>query len=439
MSRHHQWHFAGVLGLAMVLMLAASLPAASAISPTVTVTVNRSRAVGKSQLAVGVSHMQYSVDAWGNPQATANGQRLLASGVTFQNQHIMGFGVDNPMPAPGRYDWETLDARVQMMRAAGATMVLTLAGAPTWMVDPHWSGGTDWSQLEAAPLPQHYADFAELARQIALRYPDVTYFQVWNEFKGMWDDDANNWDYVAYTALYNKVYDALKSVNPNIQVGGPYLVIEGTGTQTGEWYTATPLTKRNLTVIDYWMQYKHGADFITVDRSFVDDHDDTSYSPAQMLSFASQFERITQQLRQRTGLPVWFAEDYFISSDNWNLQAVSAATMLYHELLGGASVSLRWQPQGEAGDDHQGNNQALFSDTRVRGGGQPYPAYAVYKAFHDHFGPGTILYSATSSSPDIEVLASATRTLLINRRPAVTIVRLNGVSFAMAPYQVVVQ
>jgi hypothetical protein len=49
------------------------------------------------------------------------------------------------------------------------------------------------------------------------------------------------------------------------------------------------------------------------------------------------------------------------------------------------------------------------------------PYYRVFKAFHDHFGPGTRLYAVTTgSSADhssgVEVLASDKQILLINTR-----------------------
>ena len=71
------------------------------------------------------------------------------------------------------------------MRGTGGTKIITLCGAPDWMKGGK-AGQTDWNKLEVAPTPNHYADFAQLAKQIALRYPDVQYFQVWNELKGMW-------------------------------------------------------------------------------------------------------------------------------------------------------------------------------------------------------------------------------------------------------------
>lgn len=57
------------------------------------------------------------------------------------------------------------------------------------------------------------------------------------------------------------------------------------------------------------------------------------------------------------------------------------------------------------------------------------------RAFHEHFLPGTHLYLATSS-PDVQVLASATATLLINKWPTATKVTVNGQVITLVRYEV---
>src|SRR5262249_5447029 len=154
-----------------------------------------------------------------NVSYTTSGKRLLQSALTYQNVPIMGWGSENPEPSPGSYNWSSLDARVQFMRVTHATKMLTLCCAPTWMFDSSWIGKTDWSRLETAPTLDHYADFAELAQQVALRYKDVVFFQVWNELKGFYGDKLNRWNYEEYTLLYNMVYDAIKAVRPDAKIG----------------------------------------------------------------------------------------------------------------------------------------------------------------------------------------------------------------------------
>ncbi|MBV9864949.1 MAG: hypothetical protein JO316_06335 [Abitibacteriaceae bacterium] len=397
----------------------------------VTITVDRSKPVGVSHFETGVTHTQYSLDAWGDAASIARSKQLLQAACRYQNQHIMGWGADNPERAPGVYNWASLDARINLIRSMHATPVITLCGAPDWMKGGT-PGKTDWSKLEVAPLPAHYDDFAALARQVAQRYPDVKYFQVWNEMKGLWKPAINNWDYVAYTALYNKVYDALKSVNRDIKVGGPYLVIEGTGSKRGDWSTAAPITPRQWDVLNYWLQHKHGADFITLDRGLKDFHDKSLYTDAEAMALTHFFGDVARQIKDKTNLPLWWAEYYGWHNGDRDFVAANYASIMQHMVRADTAVALLWQPQ-DAGNELQ---EALFSDTRHPGGGQPFPFYPVFKAFHDSFGPGTLLYPAVVSSPDVEVLASAHKIMLINKHNGQVQVSLNGQLITLKRYEV---
>jgi hypothetical protein len=378
--------------------------------------------------------MRNSLDAWGNETAVVRAKELLRAGVRYSNQHVMGFGAENPNPSPGVYEWDSLDRRISLARELGLIPVITLCCAPDWMKGGA-PGQTDWSAIERPPLPEHEGDFAELARQVALRYPDVQHFIVWNEMKGMWSASLNNWDYVRYTRLYNQVYDAVKRANPAAQIGGPYLIIEGTGSGRGFW-GMRPISERNLRAIDYWLANKRGAEFIVLDRSVQDSRDPYLYSDAEILGLTNEFGSVTRQIQARTSLPVWWAEAYFRGSPDWDLQAVGLASMLHHMVKDGAAASFRWEPEARPGAPHNGNDQNLFSSTLAAGGGQPYPSYFAYKSFNDYFGPGTPLFQALSTSREVEVLASATHTLLINKRPTETQIAVDGTVVTVGAYRI---
>jgi hypothetical protein len=310
-----------------------------------------------------------------------------------------------------------------------AVPVITLCAAPDWMKGGQ-PGETDWSQIEVAPRPEHYHDFAELAKLVAQRYPDVKHYQVWNEMKGFWNSESNNWDYVNYTRMYNMVYDALKSVSADIKVGGPYLVIEGTGSSRGGWASEVPIRERQWKVIDYWLKDKHGADFIVLDRGIKDYHDKNTYAMEELMELTPYFGDIVRQIRSRTDLPIWWAE-YYAHGDSPEAVAAIHASVLNHMISSGSSAAFLWQPM-KAGK----LNHALFSDVRKPGGIEIYPYYHVFRAIHEHFRPGTQLYRATSSSNGVEVLASATKFLLINKRPEPIKVLVNGKSVDLDCYEV---
>jgi hypothetical protein len=410
-SRHiHAW-----VPIVALLFLAA---AACAEGP-VTVTVNGSIKAGTSHFSIGVTH---TGPKWedGNPRAVARAKELLASGLKYQNQHLMDWGTENPEPKPGVYNWASLDRRLALIRSMHAIPVITLCTAPGWMKTsgedfPRQTGPYSWADDRVAD--NHVRDFAELCKKVVLRYPDVKYFQIWNEYKGYWDKAAHNWDYVRFTHFYNAVYDAIKSVRPDAQLGGPYYPFDGP-------------KPRDWQVIDYWFQHKHGADFVCFDGWIA------GYPPtrdraeeAKKMTLTDYFGKIADQFRQRTNLPIWISEFYGGWSSDPQFTAANHASCYLHALLSGVSVALLWDPEIQKWN-------YLFTSTKTAEGGQPSPHYRVVKIFNNDFGPGTQLYKATSSSPDVEVLASATKTLLINKRDARVEVGLDGRGLTMAPYEV---
>jgi hypothetical protein len=311
----------------------------------------------------------------------------------------------------------------------------------------------DWTNLEIAPAPAHVRDFANLCKLVVLRYPDVKAFQVWNELKGMYtgqpgSDPAiaskNRWDYVRYTNLYNAVYDAVKSVRPDAQLGGPYVVMDSNGntarmSNPGPRYAWGTLDQRPLDVISYWLQHKHGADFITVDGGALNRDSVRNISAFEM---AQKFVDVLHWIRQRGNdgatLPIWWAEWYAGVPDNQTQSlAYANAAMASDEiytLVSGANVLLMWEPQGDA--HGLSFPEGAWTDTRVGGGGQPTPYYGTAQAFKTYFPAGTQLYQVTASNTSLTLLASQAVTMLVNRLSTSQYVSVNGIVISLKPYEI---
>src|SRR5579872_7059688 len=75
----------------------------------VTIHIDRHAAPMISQFETGVTHAQYSLDPWGDPTSINRAKDLLKAACRYQNQHIMGWGADNPEPSPGVFHWDSLD------------------------------------------------------------------------------------------------------------------------------------------------------------------------------------------------------------------------------------------------------------------------------------------------------------------------------------------
>ena len=372
-------------------------------------------------LELGVTHTQNSLDSHDPDEATERGMDILRSGsAIWQNVHLMGFGTDNPEPSPGDHDWDSLDRRMELVEETGGKAMLTLCCAPDWMKGGE-AGKTDWSTLEDNPLPEHFADYANLAAEAVQRYPQVERVLVWNELKGFYNQAENRWDYEGYTEFYNQVYRAVKAVRPDIQVGGPYVVLisldpgttDASDQVTGPWGAAD---QRALDVVDYWLQHKEGADFLAVDASTKTRND----TVPSVLDGTQKYADLDRWLRERSAaagedLPIWWAEFYPDVPEDAQPGAASpasaAATLaaVAAYARSGASGALLWGPQGDPDLDYA----ALWTDATVEDGGKPTPLTAAWQWLVPRLARGEVEIGRSASSP-IVVLRAPDGAVVVN-------------------------
>ncbi|GGU95080.1 hypothetical protein GCM10010211_72770 [Streptomyces albospinus] len=397
----------------------------------------------------GFTHTQFSADR-GSGTATDRVTRLLSGTPMPQNQHIMGWGADSPEPSPGHYDFADLDRRIALIRRSGGTPVLTLCGAPDWMKGGR-SGSTDWSKLEKAPDPAHYADFAALAGKIARRYPEVRHFLVWNELKGFFDDGKGRWDYEGYTQLYNLVYRELKGVDKGIRVGGPYLVMDSylPGDRTYESGLRGPwgsVDRRSIDALRYWNRHKAGADFVVVDGSSYTK--DGRYAQDDPFLAARKFADVGRWVRKETGLPLWWAEWYVEAGEEegarheseWSeSQRIAVRAVALMEMAaGGATSGLYWNPENE--DSDAACPGCLWTSTEKAGGGRELPMLDLLMRFSRAFPPdgraGTVGVTARSGGASVQALGGAHTVLLVNTADRPATVTVEGQTVTLGGYAV---
>lgn len=427
------------MGLGRMIAAAAAVVSLAAqcvlAAEPVTVSIDRSKPAYTSQITLGITHTHMSLDRIGKnakgaePAAVERATAAITAVAGIQNTHIIGWGPMDINPEPGVYKWETLDARIALMRSMKSPMAITLCTAPGWMKRK----GDTWA-MEDRPSEEHFDDFAKLCVEVAKRYPDVRYYQVWNEFKGFWSSEKNNWDVESYTAMYNKVYDALKAHDSSLKIGGFYLVVPGTGsTEIGRSGTAThkPIGQKEKPLVEYWLKNKHGADFICLDRGIQSYHDKNTYTYEELAGLVHWYGDIGEQIHQMTDLPVWWSE-YYIAGRGLPVEGKAAieAAVYANMIRGYTEAALLWNPvEGEI-------PHALVSNITTPDGGQPLPHYRVFDIINKHFGKGTPIYRATSSSPMIEALASKDKTLLINKHDRPESVKLDAQTIELAAYEV---
>ncbi|MEV0826197.1 xylan 1,4-beta-xylosidase [Nonomuraea rubra] len=359
----------------------------------------------------------------------------LARTPMLQNQHIMGFGALNPEPYPGQYFWEDLDSRMNVMRQSKATPVITLCCAPDWMKGGPEGPTADsaWAEhLEDAPYPEFFDEFAKLSATVAQRYKDVKYFMVWNEFKGFWKDHSKPADYKGYTEMYNKVYDAVKAVRPDAEIGGPYLGFDsnagGDTELRGDWGV---VNQNVLDAFNYWFENKKGADFIVVDGASVTDAHELL--PDEFGAVA-KFADVTKWLREKTGdMPIWWSEWYYEPEDgstNWaepKRLAVQAASMIAFA-SSGAATALYWNPQAK-----EGACRGCLWDPKS---GSETKTAQLLDNFVKWFPAGAPIEDVSSSEPSVKVLAQPEQLLLVNTTDGDVTTTVDGKEYTLKAYEI---
>ena len=246
--------------------------------------------------------------------------------------------------------------------------------------------------------------------------------------------------------------------------------------------------KKVLDVIRYWLQNASGADFFCFDlrnstRDFAVSNPEAgiSYTAAQWNSnpdggthpyywpvspwaaFEKQRAIMTwfrglatvdptkyaRSVCNTATLPVWMTEWYFNARTNQVLNrpgtttpypdAVSSidekasvgAEGLRIAAEAGYATIMEWRPEGDS--TGLANPVGLWRSSD----GAITPYGTVQQAFAQNFGPGTVLKNITIPDPEVSIIASATKALLINKSPNSKSVLLDGSTVNLTAYQVV--
>lgn len=336
-----------------------SRPAPLTLSATGLTTVGRAFSYGYD--------IAEAVATAGSAQSAVQVGRSLAG--TFEDVPIMGWGIGNPEPAPGEYDFAGIARQISFVEASGGIPVITLCAAPDWMKGGQ-PGTTNWSEINVAPVAQHFGDFAALSAAVAKAFPEVKYFVVWNELKGFWSTATNSWNIAAYTSLYNDVFQAIRSVRPDALVGGPYVSMssssgttKASATPSGPWGRMDP-TAMNAVV--YWLAHRVGADFIAVDGT---DYTKNAGLITDPLTSTEKYAVVDNWLRTQTSLPIVWMESHLLPDPDVatpQQQAALRVAALLEMASSGASVGLQWNPQQDLGWD-----EGLWAPTGAQGTFQP--------------------------------------------------------------------
>lgn len=97
-------------------------------------------------------------------------------------------------PAPGVYDWTTLDARIQDAVDSQTTVLLVLGATPEWAATSLSDADADWLGPGSAAPPRSMLEWTAFVREVVKRYGGrIEAYQIWNEpadpifWRGSWD------------------------------------------------------------------------------------------------------------------------------------------------------------------------------------------------------------------------------------------------------------
>lgn len=372
-----------------------------------------------------------------SPAAASSAQRVLAKFAgSYVDQSIYGFGANaDPEPEPGVYDMSSIASRISLITSEGGVPVISLYGAPGWMRSP---SSANARQFEQPPSPDHYQDFAALAAHVATSFPQVKYFVVWNELKGFWDPSTHSWNYQAYTEMYNDVYEAIKNVRPEDEVGGPYAVMSAEPQPVSGVVSTVKgpfgyLDQDMLEAVTYWLANKVGADFIAVDGAT--ENAKVGNQVVNPVTAAEQYAVVDAWIRSQTDLPIWWMESHIQPKSGWSQSQAAAARVatLAEMSSSGASVGMQWQPQEQSGWPDEG----LWTSTLSSGGGQPTPLASVLSRALPVIERDPVL--APGEPAGVLVASDSAGGLAVNTTGETAFAHMDGTTVRLEPGQVLVR
>ena len=238
---------------------------------------------------------------------------------------VMNYKVQ-AVPAFGWGSTETnLDARIRQMANAEYRVLTACNGPARFRPSPPGP----WNGLGDRILASQHQNYANWIAEIVKRHNPsgqkrgLTHVQLWNELKGYYNQAQNRWDYEGATDLQNKIFDAVKKVDPGVLCGGNYPAMSkdlpGTGSHkatnpaiNGPWGDSD---QRDYDALKYY--FANGKfDFVCVDanlgcRPWKPDGTLNSPPGTNNAEVARYYTEVAKWIRtQVPNKPIWWSEIY---------------------------------------------------------------------------------------------------------------------------------
>jgi hypothetical protein len=186
--------------------------------------------------------------------------------------------------------------------------------------------------------------------------------------------------------------------------------------------------QRSLDVVEYWLRHNRGADFIVVDG-----HATTDGGAPNEFAALEKLSAVSRWVRERTSLPLWWAE-WYVGPDQsgWSAQrSIALRTAALIEMArSGVDTAVYWNPKP------RGTNCAtcLWTDTHDPDGGNPLPLLKVLQEFARSFPRGTPI-DDLPEPPGVRILAQPRRLVAVNTLAERTVLEIDGHTVVLDPYE----
>ena len=127
-------------------------------------------------------------------------------------------------PAPGVWDWSSMDAMVARHEAWGYTDIMfTFCGTPGWASGLGTSPGVEYMTRGWGDPPANMSDYREMVTQVVRRYQGrITSYQVWNEVTAIasWQGSGKQLAEMSKILhqVVNKIDPQARVISPSFQV-----------------------------------------------------------------------------------------------------------------------------------------------------------------------------------------------------------------------------